>query len=131
MRTVRICNRIGIALPELRQSGTYDGWAVALRAQQPSQVFSGPGALAGRNVLWRARGDDLAAALTALRTQVDHPIGGLDDLEVVLDHHHGVALVAQAVQNVQQLLDVVEMQPGGGLVQDVEGFAGSTLGELA
>ena len=31
----------------------------------------------------------------------------------------------------QQLLDVVEMQPGGGLVQDVEGLAGGTLGELA
>jgi len=55
--------------------------------------------------------------LHRLRTQVDHPVGGLDDLEVVLDHHDGVALVAQAVQDVQQLLDVVEMQPGGGLVQ--------------
>src|SRR6184192_2383585 len=111
------------------QSSTYG--RAALRSQQRPQVFPGPGGLAGRNVLGCAGGDDLAAAFTALRTQVYHPVGGLDDIEVVLDHHDGVALVAQAVQDMQQLLDVVEMQPGGGLVQDVEGLAGGTLGELS
>jgi len=38
----------------------------------------------------------------------------------VLDHDHCVALRDQFVQHFQQLCDVVEMQPRGGLVQDVE-----------
>jgi len=35
-----------------------------------------------------------------VRSEVDHPIGGLDDIEVVLDGQHRVALVDQTVQDV-------------------------------
>ena len=35
------------------------------------------------------------------------------------------------MQNVQKLLDVVEVQPGGRLVEDVERLAGIALGQLA
>ena len=72
------------------------------------------------DVLRAALRDDLAAAVAAFRADVDDPVGGLDDLEVVLDHHHGVALVDELVQHLQQLGHVVEMQAGGGLVEDVE-----------
>ena len=58
------------------------------------------------------------------------PVGGLDDVEVVLDHDHGVAVVAQAVQHAQQQVDVVEVQPRGRLVEDVERAAGVALGQL-
>ena len=58
------------------------------------------------------------------------PVGGLDDVEVVLDHDHRVAVVAQPVQHAQQQVDVVEMQARGGLVEDVERAAGVALGEL-
>jgi diacylglycerol O-acyltransferase / wax synthase len=61
-----------------------------------------------------------AAAVAALGAEVDDPVGGLDDVEVVLDHDDRVALVDQAVQHVEQLADVVEVQPGGRLVEDVE-----------
>ncbi len=54
--------------------------------------------------------------------------------QVVLDHHHGVALVDQLVQHVEQLGHVVEMQAGGRLVENVERLAGGAarqfLGEL-
>src|SRR6185295_1047100 len=66
----------------------------------------------------------------ALGPEVDYPVGGLDHVEVVLDDQHRVAGVAQAVQDVQQHLDVVEVQAGGGLVEDVERAAGVALGEL-
>jgi hypothetical protein len=36
---------------------------------------------------------------------------GLDDFEIVLDHHHGVALRRQLAQHFQQLLYVVECSP--------------------
>ncbi len=60
----------------------------------------------------------------AARPEVDHPVGGLDDVEVVLDHDHGVAGVDQAVEHFEQLADVLEVEAGGGLVEDVEGLAG-------
>ena len=44
-------------------------------------------------------------------TQVDHPVGGLDHIQVVLDHDEGkVAQVRQAVDDVQEAGDVREMQ---------------------
>jgi hypothetical protein len=77
-----------------------------------------------------AGGDDLAAAVAAFGAEIDDPVGGLDDVEIVLDHHHGVALLDQLVQHFQQLGDIVEMQAGGRFVEDVERAAGGALGQL-
>jgi hypothetical protein len=74
------------------------------------------------DLLGRPDGDDLDAAVSALRPQVDDPIRRLDDVEVVLDHDHGVALVAEAVQDVEQMLDVVKVQADSGFVEDIEPF---------
>ena len=79
------------------------------------------------DILRRAPGDDFAAAVAAFGAEVDHPVGGLDHFEIVLDHDHRIALRHQLVQHFQQLLDVVEMQAGGRLVQDVERAAGGAL----
>ena len=64
-------------------------------------------------------GDDFAAAVAAFGAEIDHPVRGLDDFEIVLDHHHGVALVGELVKDFQQLRDVVEVQAGGGFVEEV------------
>ena len=72
----------------------------------------------------------LPAVDAAARPEVDHPVGGLDDVEVVLDHHHGVALVDQAVEHLEQLADVLEVEAGGRLVEDVEGLAGGAARQL-
>src|SRR5947209_9259766 len=72
--------------------------------------------LLARHRFRRAGGDDLAAAVAAFRAEIDDPVGGLDYFEVVLDHHHRVALVGELVQHVEQRLHVVKVQPGGGLV---------------
>jgi hypothetical protein len=71
-----------------------------------------------------------AAAVAALRAEVDEPVGGLDHVEVVLDDDDGVAVVAQALQHREQHLDVVEVQAGGRLVEDVERAPGVALGQL-
>ena len=84
-----------------------------------------------RDLLRRAGGDDLAAAVAAFGAEIDDPVGGLDHVEVVLDHDDGVAVVAQAMQHVEQLLDVVEVQAGRRLVEDVERAAGVALGQFA
>ena len=76
------------------------------------------GAFVGGDMLRGPGRHDLSAGLTALRPQVDHPIGRFDDLHVVLDHEHRVAGVDQALQAAEQRLDVLEVQTGRGLVED-------------
>ena len=59
-------------------------------------------------------------AAAGLGAQVDDPVGRLDDVEVVLDDDDRVAQIDQAVQHVEQLADVVEVQAGRRLVEEVE-----------
>src|SRR6266852_1205895 len=66
-----------------------------------------------RDDLGRALGDDLAARVAGLGSEVDHVVGGLDDVEVMLDDENGVARVDQTIQHPEEPLDVVEVQPGG------------------
>ncbi len=95
------------------------------------QRLSGVGLLVARDLFWRALGDDTAALLAALRTQVDDPIGIANDVEVMLDDDDAIAQIGKPVQHGEQLLDVVEVQAGGGFVQQVKGFAGLALAEFA
>ena len=78
----------------------------------------------------RSFGDDAPASAAAFGSEVDDPVGGLDDVEIVLDHDHRIAVVAQPVQHREQHLDVVEMKAGRRLVEDVERAAGVALGQL-
>ncbi len=83
------------------------------------------------DLLGRALGDDQATAGAALGAHVHEPVGGLDHVEVVLDDDDRVALVDQAGEDLQQLADVLEVQTGGRLVEDVDRAAGGALLELA
>ena len=75
-------------------------------------------------------GDDPAAAVAALRPEVDDPVGGLDDVEVVLDDEDRVAAVDQPMEDLEQLLDVGEVEAGRRLVEDVQRPAGRPPREL-
>ena len=75
------------------------------------------------NLLGRAVGHDGTAAVAALGAKVEHAVGHLDDVEVVLDDKDGVASVNQTLEHVDELPNVLEVQACGGLVQDVEGLA--------
>ena len=90
----------------------------------------GPSRSPTRRLLGRTFGDDEAAAATAFRTEVDDPVGGLDHVEIVLDDEHGVALVDQSVQHVQQPTDVFEVQTGCWFVEDIEGVPGGSTREF-
>ena len=95
------------------------------------QEGGGVRAFDGGDLFGRAVGDDLAAAFAAFGAEVDDPVGVADDVEVVLDDDDGVAEVGEAMEDVEELADVVEVEAGGGLVEEVEGAAGLALGELA
>src|SRR5687767_8365273 len=66
----------------------------------------------------------------AFRSQVDDPVGGFDDIEVMLDHDYGIASLNKLGQNLQQSLDIGEMKAGGWLIKDVDGLAGSAARQL-
>src|SRR3984893_2553041 len=99
-----------------------------------AQELPGVGIRRHGDFLGRALGHDLTAAVAALGSEVDDIVGGLDHVEVVLDHDDGVAGVRQPAEHFEQALDVVEVEPRCGLVEDVERAAGGParqfLGEL-
>ena len=84
-----------------------------------------------RHILGCAGGHQSSTTVTALGAEIDDPVGRLDDIEIVLDHHHGITFVTQSLQHEQQLRDVVKMQARGWFIEDVERPAGCPLGKLA
>ena len=68
----------------------------------------------------RAAGHQFAAEAARAGAEIDHVVGALDGLGVVLDHQHRVAQVAQAGQRVEQAAVVARVQADGGLVEHVE-----------
>ena len=83
------------------------------------------------HLLGRALGDDLAAAAAPLRPEVDHPVGPLHDVEIVLHDEHRVARVDQPLEHGEQLPDVGHVKAGRRLVQYVERLAGRPLRQFA
>src|SRR3954447_23430865 len=68
--------------------------------------------------------------LPALGPHVDDAVGRLDHVEVVFDDHHRIPLVDEALEHLEQPLDVGEVQAGGRLVEDVERPPCRDLAEL-
>jgi hypothetical protein len=67
----------------------------------------------------RAFRDNLPAGLAPFGSQVDHPIGRLHHVQVVLDYHHGVAKIDQPAENFQQLAHIVKVQSGRRFIQQI------------
>ena len=63
--------------------------------------------------------DDEAAAVAAFWAEIEHMIGDLHHVEIVLNDQDRVAHVHEALQRVEQAPHVHEVQPRGGLIEDV------------
>ncbi len=85
-----------------------------------TQVASGVGRLDLSDLLGRSGGHNRATVLAAFRTEIDDVVGGLDHVEIVLDDQQRVAGLEQFPERGQQLRDVVEVQAGRRLVEDIE-----------
>ena len=99
--------------------------------EERTQELAGVRGFAGRDGLGRPRDDQLAAGFAAFGANVDHPVGGLDDVEVVFDHEDRVPRLHEAIEDLEELLNVVEVEPGRGLVEDVERASCRALAQLA
>lgn len=86
----------------------------------------------------RMRGDFLGSScrdyrsttITAFETEIDDPVRGFYNVEIVFDDDNCIAVIAQSMQHAQKLLDIVKMQTGRGLVENVKGLPGVALGKL-
>src|ERR1035438_7605103 len=108
------------------------GQAVQRRAVEiRSELLASVRLLYARDLFGCALGDDAAAFSSAFGAEIEDPIGVADHVHVVLDDDNRVAEVGQAMQHVEQFADVVEVQSGGGLVEQVESLAGLALAEFA
>src|SRR5437016_7782083 len=75
---------------------------------------------AASDVLRGSLRHDAPACIAGTRSHLDHPVGPLDDVEMVLDHEHRMAGVDEPVEHRAQRPDVVEVQPCRRLVEDIE-----------
>src|SRR5580700_6388218 len=94
------------------------------------QVSPSVGIPSRRNLLGRSLGHDLSAAIAAFGSQVDHPVGTANHVQIVLDDQNAPAVLDQALKSRQQLRDVVEMQAGGRLVEDEQGTGAGGLRQV-
>ena len=83
------------------------------RSQIPARVRR----LHARDLLRGAGRHHVAAARAAFRAEIDGPIGRFDHIQVVLDDDEASAVRDQPLERGQQLRNVVEVQPGGRLVE--------------
>ena len=68
----------------------------------------------------RSLENDFAALSPGHRADVNDPVGGADNLLLVLHHHDRVAQVAQLLEHAHQQLGVAGVEADAGLVEDVE-----------
>ena len=80
------------------------------------------------HVFRRAFGDQQATGVAAFGAEVDQPVAGTDDVEVVFNDDERVAVFQQAAHGAHEFGDVVKVQARGGLVeQEQHAFFGERL----
>ena len=98
-----------LEISRMRESGQ-----VSFIGQIALQIFSGVRFFNLADLFRRALGDQFTAAIAAFGTEVDQPVGDLDDVEVVLDDHHRVARVHQSLQTSISLCTSAACKPTEG-----------------
>src|SRR5258706_7590051 len=101
------------------------------RLQPPPEVLPGQRALGPDERRGWPLEDDPPAVVAGAGTEIDHPVSPRDDLEVVLDHDDGPTAIDQPVEQADEVVDVLHVQPGRRLVEDVHlAVAGHLDGKL-
>src|SRR6266511_1700012 len=83
---------------------------LVVRRQHLTQELARVGRLHARHLLRASGRHHRPARRPAFGPEIDHPVGGLHDVQVVLDHDHRVPLVHQPVQHLEQQAHVLEVQ---------------------
>src|SRR6202790_3573594 len=94
--------------------------AYAVPVQNPLQVLPSVGAFYFRDRFGRADSHEISTAIAAFRTALDDPVGGLDHFKIVLDDDDRPSRIDQTAESEKELADIVEMQAGSGLIENIK-----------
>ena len=83
-----------------------------------AEIATGMGAFMRGHFLGGSGDDELSSPVTGFGSDVDHPVGGLDDIKIMFDDDDAVALGNEPLERFQQDGDIVHMKSGGRLVKD-------------
>ena len=72
------------------------------------------------DLFWGAGGGELAAFGSGFGADIEDVVGFGDDVEVVLNDDDGVAIVHEAVEDVDQFGDIGGVEADGGFLDEVE-----------
>jgi hypothetical protein len=72
--------------------------------------------------------DKTATFIASSWAEVDEPVGGFDYVQIMLDHEHRMTGIHQALKNLQQQADVMEVKTRSGLVEEEKERLGSEPG---
>ena len=79
------------------------------------------------NFFGSTAGNDLAAAFSALGTQINNIVGSFDNVKIVFDNHHGISRINKLAKHFRKLMYVLGMKPRSRLVQYIDSLDRSTL----
>src|SRR5262249_34130083 len=102
-----------------RRPGSCSCGAPRVREHSPKKL-TGIGRLYASERLWRSFCNARSSRGSPLGAEIEDTVRRPDDVQVVLDDDHRVALLGQGPQHGQKLFDVVEVKPGCRLVEQVE-----------
>ena len=117
----------------IRQIGV--GWGPSSQASQlpqkaslqsdqlPSKKRRSPAGLALGHLLRRPTRHDSPAQVPCSRPDINHPVTLGHHAHFMLHHNHRMPRIHQLVQLAEQTIDVPGVQPGGRLVQHIQGGA--------
>ena len=83
-----------------------------------------------RDFFGSARGHKLSTFISPLRPKVNNIIRGLDHIKIMLDHQNAVPLIHQRLQDLDEAINIREMKPRRGLIEDIKSTAGGPLRKL-
>ena len=99
--------------------------SVAGNAGRAGQERADDRARVGFQLTGGARGDHVAALCAGSGAEFDDPVGGSDELPLVLDHDHRIAVPGERGDHLAQPGDVAGVQSDRRLVQHVEHAGGA------
>src|ERR1700693_2405328 len=95
------------------------------------QDLAGVGFFNSRYLFRWALGNDASPFFTTFGSEIDDPIRLFDDVKVVLNDQDGVAQCHKTIENIEKFFNVVEMQAGCRLVENIQRAARLALGKFA
>src|ERR1700730_1738420 len=90
------------------------------RAEHGNQVFPRVRVWISRHLLGSSHGHYASAGVATLGSEVDDPVGGFYQVQVVLDNEHRSSAFEQFPKRGQQFLNIVEMQAGRWLIEKIQ-----------